>query len=246
LPTNKLLPKPKSKADFTNTNYPVLFSKPNGYLGATVDLTGKVSNFPEVGLLQMYVGGAVSHDAVVHYNDSFVFVQDDCVKVTGTVEEEFVGINMFSATRTVPSISARTIDKVDCTQAINPAVKTVSLEKTQIKGGIKVVFHKVEFSDKNTRVYLTVENLNKKTGIGFYDFNAKALQGKRQYSTTYSYDVDYPQIKSDIPPKIEENGVVIFDPLDYKTQRSAKFQFEATRQDTYATFNFIFLLGIPT
>ena len=62
---------------------------------------------------------------------------------------KFVGINAFSATRTVPSISARTIDKVDCTQAINPAVKTVALEKTQIKGGIKVVFHKVEFSDNN-------------------------------------------------------------------------------------------------
>ena len=192
----------------------------------------------------MCVDGAVSQDAVVHYNDSFVFVQDDCVKVTGIVEEEFVGINAFSATRTVPSISARAIDKIDCTQAINPAVKTVSLEKTQIKGGIKVVFHKVEFSDMNTRVYLTIENLNKKAGIGFYDFNSKALQGKRQYSTTYSFDVDYPKIKSDIPSGIEENGVVLFDPLDYKTQRSAKFQFEGTRLDTYANFIFVFLVGI--
>jgi hypothetical protein len=235
----------KPTADFTNSNFITLFSKPSGYLGRTVDLTGKVSNFPEVGLLQMYVSGAVSQDAVVHYNDSFVFVQDDCVKVTGVVEEEFVGINAFSATRTVPSISARTIDKVDCTQAINPALKTVVLEKTQIKGGIKVVFHKVEFSDKNTRVYLTVENLNKKAGIGFYDFNAKAIQGKRQYSTTYSYDVDYPQIKSDIPSGIEENGVVLFDPLDYKTQSNARFQFETTRLDTYDSFNFVFLVGIP-
>ena len=238
-------PVPKPKSDFTNSNFVALFSKPNGYLGATVDLSGKVSNFPEVGLLQMYVGGAVTNDAVVHYNDSFVFVQDDCVKVTGIVEEEFEGINAFSATRIVPSISAKTIDKIDCTQAINPAVKTVVLEKTQIKGGIKVEFHKVEFSDKNTRVYLTVENLNKKAGIGFYDFNSIALQGKRQYSTTYSYDVEYPKIKSDIPPRIEENGVVLFDPLDYKTQRSAKFQFEATRLDTYANFNFVFLVGIP-
>jgi hypothetical protein len=63
-------PVPKPKADFTNSNFNLLFSKPNGYLGATVDLTGKVSNFPEVGLLQMYIGGAVTHDAVVHYNDS--------------------------------------------------------------------------------------------------------------------------------------------------------------------------------
>jgi len=236
---------PNPTADFTNSNFIALFSKPNSCHGATVDLTGKVSNFPEVGLLQMYVGGAVSQDAVVHYNDSFVFVQDDCVKVTGIVEEQFEGTNMFSAIRIVPSISARTIDKVDCTQAINPAVKTVSLEKTQMKGGIRVVFYKVEFSDKNTRVYLTVENLNKKTSIGFYDFNSKALQGKRQYSTTYSYDVDYPQIKSDIPSGIEENGVILFDPLDYKTQRSARFQFEATRLDTYDNFNFIFPVGIP-
>jgi hypothetical protein len=77
--------------------------------------------------------------------------------------------------------------------------------------------------------------LNQKASIGFYDFNSIALQGKKQYSTTYSYDVDYPKIKSDIPSGIEENGVVLFDPLDYKTQRSAKFQFEATRSDTYAT-----------
>ncbi len=234
---------PKTTADFVNSNFAVLFANPDNYKDSTIDVTGKVANFPEVGMLQMYIEGAVRHDAVVHYNASFVFVEDDCVKVTGKVEDQFYGTNAFSATRIVPSISARTIDKIDCTQAINPALKTVVLEKTQMKGGIKVVFHKVEFSDKNTRVYLTVDNLNQ--NIGFYDFNAKALQGKKQYSTTYSYDVTYPQIKSDIPPGIEENGVVLFDPLDYKIQRSAKFQFEATRQDTYASFNFVFLVSIP-
>lgn len=93
---------------------------------------------------------------------------------------------MILATRIVPSISARTIDKVDCAQAINPAEKAVVVEKTQVKGGIKVIFHKVEFSDKNTRVYLTVENLNRKASINFYDFDAKAVQGKRQYETTLS------------------------------------------------------------
>jgi hypothetical protein len=57
--------------------------------------------------------------------------------------------------------------------------------------------------------------------------------------------VDYPKIKSDIPSEIEENGVILFDPLDYKSQRSAKFQFEATRLDTYTNFDFVFLVGIP-
>ena len=91
-------------------------------------------------------------DAVVHYNASFGFVAEDCVKVTGIVEDQFYGTNEFSASRIVPSISARTIEKIDCTQAIDPAVKTVVSEKSQIKGGIKMVFHKVEFTDKNTRV----------------------------------------------------------------------------------------------
>ena len=56
-----------------------------------------------------------------------------------------------------------------------------------------------------------------------------AFQGKKQYSTTYSFDVTYPQIKSDIPARIEENGVVLFDPLNYNLP-SARFEFQATRQ----------------
>ena len=43
----------------------------------------------------------------------------------------------------------------------------------------------------------------------FYDFDSKAIQGKKQYSNTYSYDDECPSLKSDIPPRIEENGVVL-------------------------------------
>ncbi len=107
-----------------------------------------------------------------------------------------------------------------------------------------MTLHKVEFSDKNTRLYMTVENLNHNIGINFYDFNAKAIQGKRQYSNTYSYDVDYPTIKSDIPPGIQEDGVVLFEPLNYKLAQ-AKFQFQASRSDTFTTYDFIFTVAIP-
>jgi hypothetical protein len=236
---------PQSKTEFTNSNFVTLFANPDNYKDSTIDVTGKVANFPEVGLLQMYIDGAVKHDAVVHYNASFGFVEDDCVRVTGIVKDQFYGTNAFSATRIVPSISARTIEKIDCTQAINPAAKTVVLEKSQIKSGIKVTLHKVEFSDKNTRTYLTVDNLNPKTAISFYGSNSIAIQGNKQYSTTYTFDIVYPEIKSNIPPGIKEEGVILFEPLNYKTQTSARFQFEATRQDTYDTVNFIFPVNIP-
>ena len=83
------------------------------------------------------------------------------------------------------------------------------MEETQTKGGIKVTLHKIEFSDKNTRVYLTVDNNNKNTEISFYDFNSKANQGNRQFETTTDSDVDHPEIESDIPAGIVEDGVIL-------------------------------------
>lgn len=59
---------------------------------------------------------------------------------------------------------------------------------------------------------MTVKNKNRKAGIIFYDSDAKAIQGNRQFATKYSFDVDYPHIKSDILPSIREDGVVLFDP----------------------------------
>jgi hypothetical protein len=238
---------PNTSPFFTFSNLPLLFANPSGYKGSTISISGKIFNFPTNGELQMYAGGDSDKDMVVYYDDSVnSFVSDDCIKVTGIVEEAFEGTNAFSATLVSPAVTAKTIQKVDCTQAIDPAEKTVKLESTQTRAGIKVTVHKIEFSTKNTRVFMTVENLNGKASISFYDSDAKATQGNKQYDTTYSYDVEYPQMKSDILPGIVVNGVMLFEPLDYKTQTSAKFQFQATRQDTYSTFPFIFNVRIPS
>jgi DNA-binding beta-propeller fold protein YncE len=113
-------------------------------------------------------------------------------------------------------INADSIIRIECTQVISPAQKLITMEETQTKSGIKVTLHKIEFSDKNTRVYLTVDNNNKNTEISFYDFNSKAIQGNRQFETTTDYDVDYPEIESDIPAGIVEDGVILFEPLEYK------------------------------
>ncbi len=102
-----------------------------------------------------------------------------------------------------------------------------------------------QFSSIFFSAYLTVENLNGKAGIKFYDFDSKAIQGNRQFSTTYSYDVDYPSIKSDIPPRIVENGVVLFDPVNYKIASPVKFQFQITRGDTYSNYDFFYTIAIP-
>jgi hypothetical protein len=133
-------------------------------------------------------------------------------------------------------INADSIIRIECTQVISPGQKLITMEETQTKSGIKVTLHKIEFSDKNTRVYLTVDDDNN-TEISFYDFNSKAIQGNRQFETTTDYDVDYPEIESDIPAGIAEDGVILFEPLEYKNNNLI-LQFEASKN--YEDVKFIF------
>jgi hypothetical protein len=143
------------------------------------------------------------------------------------------------ATITAVSINADSVEKVDCTSVIDPASKVITVEQTQEDNGIRVTLHKVEFADENTRVYLTVENTDPTEEISFYTFNSKAVQGATQFGTTYSFDVDYPKLESDIPPGIQEDGVVIFDPLD-PSAGDTEFRFEANKgftEDSEFVFN---------
>ena len=124
---------------------------------------------------------------------------------------------------------------------ISPAQKSIIVEESQTKSGIKFTLHKVEFSDKNTRVYLTIENNNKNTEISFYDFNSKAIQGNRQFETTTDYEVDYPEIQSDIPAGIVEDGVILFEPLSVD-KGNMKLQFETSKN--YQDVNFVFNINL--
>jgi hypothetical protein len=116
------------------------------------------------------------------------------------------------------------------------------VEQTQEDNGIVVTLHKVEFSDENTRAYLTIENTDPTEEVNFYRFNSKAVQGTTQFETTYSFDVDYPEIGSDIPPGIQESGVIIFEPLDPSAGQT-EFRFEANKGFTEDS-EFVFNVGV--
>lgn len=102
----------------------------------------------------------------------------------------------------------------------------ITVEQTQEDNGIVVTLYKVEFSDENTRAYLTVENTDPTEEVDFYTFSSKAIQGTTQFEKTYSFDVDYPEIDSEILPGVQDNGVIIFEPLD-PFAGQAEFGFEA-------------------
>jgi hypothetical protein len=176
----------------------------------------------------MYQGGNTNTNVVVFYKDNGTKLSDDdCIRILGTSDKPQQYSNAFSATISSATIDAYHIEKIDCAYVINPPKKTVFVDEEQQEGGITLSLNKIELSDKNTRAYLTVSsNKNNTEDVHFYDFQSKAVQGDRQFATTYSFDVDYPKIKSDILPGITERGVVLFEPLNH-IENHTKFIFEA-------------------
>jgi hypothetical protein len=231
----------------TDSEAPKYYSNPNGYVNNLVDFKGKVLTFPEsdiggVYALQMYQGGDRDRNTIVVYTSPIQLSKDDCVRVVGTAQQDTIYKNMFGATRTAATINADSVTKIDCYEDNNPAKNVVVVEKIQKYGGITVTLHKVEFSDKNTRVYLTLGNSDPSQDVTFYDSNAKAVQGHTQFQTIYSFEPTYPKIESTVPPGISENGVVLFEPLD-KTHCGAQFIFDAQKgaDDIKFTFDVAFL-----
>jgi hypothetical protein len=235
------------KSFLTDADAPRYYSNPNGFVNNLVDFKGKVFTFPESGIdgvyaLQMYQGGDRDRNTIVFYASPIQLSIDDCVRVIGASQQETSYKNMFGASRSASTINADSVAKIDCSGAINPSENVVVVEKTQKYGGMQVTLHKVEFSEKNTRVYLTVGNNDPSEDVTFYDSNAKAIQGNTQFATIYSFEPTYPKIEPAIPPGAAGNGVVLFEPLD-STLCGAQFVFVARKgiNDIKFTFDVAFL-----
>jgi hypothetical protein len=228
----------------TDANFAEFYLNPDNYMDSDVTITGKIFNLipssGNTGSFQIYQGGDSSRNVIISYEISQQlgpFSEDDCVRIVGTSSGSNQYANAFGGEVSAPFVDASSITKIECSDVISPTQKSIIVEQSQTKSGIKFTLHKVEFSDKNTRAYLTIENNNKNTEISFYDFNSKAIQGNRQFETTVDYDVDYPEIQSDIPAGIVEDGVILFEPLSVD-KGNVKLQFETSKNYQDVNFDF--------
>lgn len=197
-----------------------MYSDPEAYTDRTVTLTGEVFTTPEVDDTAIYF--QMFHDTenadlntVVAYADPDFEVEDgDYVKLTGVVMGAFEGTNAFGNTVTVPQILATTLEVASYADIVAPALQTVTPKDASItQHGYTVTVTKVEFAEKETRLYLTVENAGKAT-FKLYSFNAKIVQNGKQYEEETNYDADYPEVQSDLLPGVTSEGIIAFPAMD--------------------------------
>jgi len=203
-----------------NLTYAVVNSDPDKYKGQVIQWGGQVFVEPEkdnAGVYLQVMHTDSDNSFVVGYQKpDFQVKQDDYIIVTGVVSGKFEGENGFGAKLSKPLIKAGLIEQSTRSGTAESADLTIPVSQTNTQNGFMVTLDKIEVASAETRYFLTVKN-NSSDKISFYTFDAKAIQGSKQFELKSIYDSNE-EIPSEILPGVEAKGVLVSDPID-KSQK---------------------------
>lgn len=72
---------------------------------------------------------------------------------------------------------------------------------------------KVEFATTETRVYISITNSGS-DDFTVYSFNAKIMQGSKQYEEQSNYQAGYQEIQSELMPGATTEGIIAFPAME--------------------------------
>lgn len=231
---------PKEKVFIEDSETGSMYSNPKNYEGKYVTITGRVFSNPEEdeGIIAFQLWADPEN------NDKNTIVgceknvcsdvkSDDYVKVTGYIAGEFEGENMMGGKVTAPQIKAESVEKISYADAVSPTTKSLDVNIKKSQNNVDMTVSKIEFAEKETRVYLTINNKGK-SKFSFYSFNSKLTQDGKQYEEQSNYEADYPEINSEILPGIKSEGIVTFPAIK---QSDFKLIFEGYSDDYNIDFD---------
>lgn len=133
---------------FNDSNFDTLYANPSAYVNSQVNITAKVYNLPssQVGdkkVLQVYQGGHSDTNVLIGYNYTGIrFDTQDCVRIIGITGDTVSYRTLFGGNLTALQIRAQSVEKIDCMFVYEPPKKTVMVEQTQEKQGIRMTYTK--------------------------------------------------------------------------------------------------------
>lgn len=186
----------------------------SGYEGREATVTGQVFNSERDGDKAYYQihtdPDNYEGNTVVYFEGSNPGIgNDDYIRATGIVAKDFTGENAFGGEVTAKCLNASTIEKIDYIDAVAPTTAEVKPAATSEINGYSITIDKVEFSDKETRVYVTLTN-NGAGRLSVYDYDAVIIQNGRQFNAETNYSAGYPDINKELAIGASMSGVMTF------------------------------------
>ncbi|MBM6886968.1 hypothetical protein [Pseudoflavonifractor phocaeensis] len=204
----------------TDAEVKMMYSAPDEYKGALVELSGVVFNtveYDEDGVYFQMWGDPENSDlnTIVTYPDpNFALESDQYVKITGTVMGEFTGTNAFGGEISAAVVTADTLEISTYQDVVSPTLATASADVPTVEQlGYSITVQKAELAENETRLYISATN-NGSANFIIYSFNMTIVQDGHQYEEESNYDADYPELQSDIRPSVTTEGIVTFPALE--------------------------------
>lgn len=138
--------------------------------------------------------------------------EDEFVSIDGYIYDDYTYTNAYGGTLSAPCIVAYTVKKKQYKDVVRPTLKEVELNKSIKKYGVNIIIDKVEFAEKETRIYVTIEN-NSGYEFNLYKYSAKIVQNSSQYEYESNYDADYAEIQTEVLSGVTTSGVLTFPAL---------------------------------
>lgn len=206
----------------TNSNYNAISTNPDQYKDRWTKFSGEIMTVETSGditAVQLNLADLEFGKIVVAYFtgwDSKQFVKGDCIAIEGKIQGSVEGKNAFQATLSYPTMTGEKAAKLSCLDAKYPASRTLMGPVVQQAGNVVVTVNKVEFAEKNTRVNISIKNLNSDRKVTFYTFNSYIVEGQNQYKSQLGLLYGVNDLDSTILPGIVEQGYLFFDPVPQK------------------------------
>lgn len=204
----------------TKTEIRQMYTDPSEFRGRIIEIGGKILDEPEFGTyeitFQIFADPEkFGMNTYVEYNGTDLEIEKgDYVKIRGTVKGKATGMNLLGGVVSAPKIAAETVEISTYKDVVSPTLYTlIPNETTQTQKGYSVTVDSVEIAEKETRVYIKVENQGS-SNFSVVEHRSIIIQDGKQYEPTYNFNADYPKVQSGIAPGVTTEGVYLFDSIE--------------------------------
>ena len=202
-----------------NSQLEYIYTDTAKYYGQFVELGGVVFGEPSSDgkntIIQIWADPEnAKKNTMIYYEGSIDVKAEDYIKISGFVYDVMNYTNAFGGSLSAPVIKAEKIEKSTYLDVVSPTLKEVTYNDKVINQNEYILeVNKVQFAEKETRVYVTAKN-DAQADFSLYTYGAVIVQNGKQYEQQTNFYADYEKLQSDLKVGVSSSGVLIFPKLE--------------------------------
>ncbi len=202
-----------------------IFADSRKYLGEFVALTCKISSIETMdGFIAIEAYADIENEEnpiiIIYPFDAPPDVEvGNYIRATGYIYGHIDYTNIHGEDVSSQSIIAAEVFEVFPMDTASPILKTIDVDKEITQNAHKVKVDKVEFTENQTRVYITATN-DTNDIVSLFTSTSVIIQGTREYESLLIYDYDSSELQLELTKGSSVSGTLFYPGINTETDFS--------------------------